>query len=81
MALDPTKFHTNSGGGRQIHSYDSGADAAATVLASGYFSAITGRLHKGDVIHLCDRRHRAAGCACHVRDRRTRRHHGGCHLT
>jgi len=53
MALDPTKFHTNSGGGRQIHSYDSGADAAATVLASGYFSAITGRLHKGDVIHLC----------------------------
>jgi hypothetical protein len=52
MALDPAKFHTNSGGGRQIHSYHGGADSAATILASGYFNAITGRLHQGDVIHL-----------------------------
>ena len=52
MALDPSKFHTNSGGGRQIHSYNSAADAAATVLASGYFNAITDRLHQGDVIHV-----------------------------
>jgi hypothetical protein len=52
MALDPAKFHTNSGGGRQIHSYNSAADAAATVAASGYFNAITGRLHQYDVIHV-----------------------------
>jgi len=52
MALDPSKFHTNSGGGRQIHSYNASADTAATALASGYFNAITGRLHQGDVIHL-----------------------------
>ena len=51
MALDPSKFHTNSGGGRQIHSYNSAADAAATVLGAGYFNAITGRLHQGDTIH------------------------------
>ena len=52
MALDPAKFHTNSGGGRQLHSYNSAADNAATVLASGYFNAITNRLHQGDVIHI-----------------------------
>jgi hypothetical protein len=54
MALDPVKFHTNSGGGRQIHSYNGGADASAAVIggaASGYFNAITDRLHQGDVIH------------------------------
>jgi len=52
MALDPSKFHTNSGGGRQIHSYNGGADAAAAILTSGYFNAITNRLHQGDVIHV-----------------------------
>ena len=49
MALDPIKFHTNSGGGRQIHSYST-TDAIATVSASGYFNAITGRLHQGDTV-------------------------------
>lgn len=49
MALDATKFHTNSGGGRQIHSYST-TDALATVAASGYFNLITGRLHQGDTI-------------------------------
>jgi len=52
MALDPSKFHTNSGGGRQVHSYNGAADNAATCLASGYFNAITARLHQGDVIHI-----------------------------
>jgi hypothetical protein len=52
MALDPSKFHTNSGGGRQIHSYNSAADNAATAAGAGYFNAITGRLHQGDVIHV-----------------------------
>jgi hypothetical protein len=52
MALDPAKFHTNSGGGRQIHSYNAAADNAATVAGAGYFNAITGRLHQGDVIHV-----------------------------
>jgi hypothetical protein len=51
MALDPSKFHTNSGGGRQVHSYNAAADNAATAAGSGYFNAITGRLHQGDVIH------------------------------
>jgi hypothetical protein len=52
MALDPAKFHTNSGGGKQIHSYDAAADNAATVAGAGYFNAITGRLHRGDIIHV-----------------------------
>lgn len=51
MALDPTKFHTNSGGGRQIHSYNGAADSAATCAGSGYFNLITARLHQGDTIH------------------------------
>jgi hypothetical protein len=50
MALDPAKFHTNSGGGKQIHSYDAAADTAVT--GAGYFNAITGRLHRGDIIHV-----------------------------
>jgi hypothetical protein len=50
MALDPAKFHTNSGGGRQIHSYNAGADTAVT--GAGYFNAITNRLHQGDIIHV-----------------------------
>jgi hypothetical protein len=52
MALDPSKFHTNSGGGRQLHSYGAGADTGATVAASGYFNAISSRLHQGDAIHV-----------------------------
>jgi hypothetical protein len=52
MALDPVKFHTNSGGGRQIHSYNSAADNLATCIAANYFTPITDRLHVGDIIHL-----------------------------
>ena len=49
MALDATKFNTIHAGAKQIHHYDS-ADAIATVVASGYFSAITNRLKQFDVI-------------------------------
>jgi hypothetical protein len=52
MPLDPVKFHTNSGGGRQLHSYNAAADNLATVVGAGYFNAIALRLHQGDVIYV-----------------------------
>ena len=51
MPLDATNFRTMHGGGKQLHYYSS-TDALATIAASGYFNAVTARLHQGDVIHV-----------------------------
>lgn len=53
MALDATQFKTLVAGANQLHHYTS-AEAVATVAGSGYFSAITNRLKKGDIILAYD---------------------------
>lgn len=53
MAFAASGFKTLiQGGAGQLHYYQSGADALATVIASGYFNSITDSLKNGDVI-LC----------------------------
>lgn len=49
MALTATAFGTLVGGAQQLHAYKS-ADAIATIVASGYFTALTNRLHQFDII-------------------------------
>ena len=51
MAIEPNKLFTVSAGAAQLHIYQ-GADALATIIASGYFNSLTNRLKKNDVI-LC----------------------------
>jgi hypothetical protein len=50
MALDVTKLERMSGGARSLFVYDAGADAIATVTASGYFNLATNNLKQKDVI-------------------------------
>lgn len=50
MALDRTKLQRIGGVLPQLHLYYAGADAIATVTASGYFNAVTDQLRQGDVI-------------------------------
>jgi N-acetylglucosamine-6-phosphate deacetylase len=50
MALDRTKLQRIGGVLPQLHIYDAGADAIATVAGSGYFNAVTDQLRQKDVI-------------------------------
>lgn len=51
MAFAASGFKTLvAGGAGQLHHYDGGADAIATIIASGYFNDIYTRLKQGDVI-------------------------------
>lgn len=50
MALDLTKLERVAGGLRKLFIYDAGADAIATVTASGYFNNARDMLDKADVI-------------------------------
>lgn len=50
MALDRTKLQRIGGVLPQLHIYNAGADAIATVTGSGYFNLVTDQLRQGDVI-------------------------------
>lgn len=50
MALVAANLERIGGGTNGLFIYQSGADTAATVTASGYFNDVTSRLRKGDVI-------------------------------
>ncbi len=52
MAFAASGFRTLVAGAVGLHYYNSGADALATVIASGYFNSITASLKLGDII-LC----------------------------
>lgn len=50
MALVRAQLEKVAGGLKQLFIYDAGADAIATVTASGYFDAVTNQLRSRDVI-------------------------------
>lgn len=50
MPFVRANLERQSGGLQKMFMYDAGADAIATVIASGYFNDVAGEIDAGDVI-------------------------------